>query len=48
MEQLARIAGHADGAIVGSALIEVLERGDDPVAFLRRLRAGVSQEEQQA
>jgi tryptophan synthase alpha chain len=32
------IAAHADGGIVGSALIEALERGDDPVAFLRSLR----------
>jgi tryptophan synthase alpha chain len=32
------IAAHADGGIVGSALIETLERGEDPVAFLRSLR----------
>ena len=32
------LASHVDGVIVGSALIEVLERGDDPVAFLRILR----------
>lgn len=31
------VTAHADGAIVGSALIEVLERGDDPVEFLRGL-----------
>jgi len=37
-EQLHDIARHADGAIVGSALIEVIERGEDPVAFLRGLR----------
>jgi tryptophan synthase alpha chain len=37
--QLQAVAPHADGAIVGSALIEVLERGEDPVAFLRGLRA---------
>jgi tryptophan synthase alpha chain len=36
--QLRHIAAHADGAIVGSALIEALERGEDPVAFLRGLR----------
>ncbi len=36
--QLQSIARHADGAIVGSALIEALERGDDPGAFLRGLR----------
>ena len=38
-EQVARLAGHVDGVIVGSALVEVLERGEDPVAFLRALRA---------
>lgn len=32
------IGRHADGVIVGSALIEVLERGDDPAAFLTSLR----------
>jgi len=37
-KQLRAIAAHVDGAIVGSALIEVLDRGDDPVAFLRSLR----------
>ncbi len=31
------VTAHADGAIVGSALIEALERGDDPVAFLKEL-----------
>jgi tryptophan synthase alpha chain len=28
-----------DGVVVGSALVEVLERGDDPVAFIASLRA---------
>jgi len=37
-KQLRTIAAHADGAIVGSALIEVLDRGDDPIAFLRSLK----------
>jgi len=37
-EQLARVGAQADGAIVGSALIETLERNEDPVAFLRALR----------
>ena len=37
-DQVAMIAKHADGVIVGSALIEVLERGDDPAEFLRSLR----------
>lgn len=38
-EQVARLAGHVDGVIVGSALVEVLERGEDPAAWLRALRA---------
>ncbi|MFZ2509055.1 MAG: tryptophan synthase subunit alpha [Steroidobacteraceae bacterium] len=38
--QVARLAGHADGVIVGSALVEVLERGEDPAGFLRSLRPG--------
>ena len=36
--QFAELAGHADGVIVGSALVEVLERGEDPAAFLEGLR----------
>lgn len=32
------VGKHAAGAIVGSALVEVLERGDDPTAFLKGLR----------
>jgi tryptophan synthase alpha subunit len=35
---VARLAGHVDGVVVGSALVEVLERGDDPVRFLESLR----------
>jgi tryptophan synthase alpha chain len=31
------VGKHAAGAIVGSALVEVLERGKDPAAFLRQL-----------
>jgi tryptophan synthase alpha chain len=38
-DQVASIGKHADGVIVGSALVEVLERGEDPAAFLKRLRA---------
>ena len=38
--QVARLAGHVDGVVVGSALIEALERGEDPAVFLRGLRAG--------
>ncbi|MEL7025435.1 MAG: tryptophan synthase subunit alpha [Pseudomonadota bacterium] len=33
-----RVSEHAHGAIVGSALLEVLERGESPGAFLRELR----------
>jgi len=32
------VGKHAAGAIVGSALVEVLERGEDPATFLRNLR----------
>ncbi len=32
------VGKHAAGAIVGSALVEVLERREDPAAFLRQLR----------
>jgi tryptophan synthase alpha chain len=38
-EQIARFAGHVDGVVVGSALVEVLERGEDVGAFLKSLRA---------
>jgi tryptophan synthase alpha chain len=37
-EQVERLAGHVDGAVVGSALVEVLERNEDPAAFLATLR----------
>jgi tryptophan synthase alpha chain len=39
-EQVERLRGHVDGVVVGSALVEVLERGEDPGAFLRGLRPG--------
>lgn len=32
------VGKHAAGAIVGSALVEVLERGEDPAGFLQALR----------
>lgn len=35
---VANVGAHAAGAIVGSALVEVLEKGEDPAAFLRGLR----------
>jgi tryptophan synthase alpha chain len=37
-EQVARLATCVDGVIVGSALVEVIERGEDAAAFLRSLR----------
>lgn len=36
--QVARIAGHADGVIVGSALIEAVEAGRPPAELLQELR----------
>ncbi|MEO7206506.1 MAG: tryptophan synthase subunit alpha [Steroidobacteraceae bacterium] len=36
--QVARLAPHVDGVVVGSALVETLERGGDVGAFLRSLR----------
>ena len=35
---VAAVGKHASGAIVGSALVEVLERGEDPTPFLQSLR----------
>ncbi len=37
-EQLERLRGHVDGVVIGSALVETLERGADPAAWLRGLR----------
>ncbi len=37
-EDVVNVGKHAAGAIVGSALVEVLERGEDPGAFLRQLK----------
>jgi tryptophan synthase alpha chain len=37
-EQVERLRAHVDGVIVGSALVEVLERGEDPLKFLRTLK----------
>lgn len=39
-EQLTRLRGHVDGVVIGSALVEVLERGEDPAKWLRALRGG--------
>jgi tryptophan synthase alpha chain len=37
-EQVARLAPFVDGVVVGSALVETLERGADVKAFLKSLR----------
>ena len=37
-EQVEQLKGHVAGVIVGSALVEVLESGQDAAAFLRALR----------
>jgi len=37
-QQVARFAPHVDGVVIGSALVESLERGEDVGAFLRSLR----------
>ena len=38
-EQVSRLSPVVVGVVVGSALVEVLERGEDPAAFLTALRA---------
>ena len=38
-EQVSRFAKHVDGVVVGSALIETVERGGDVRAFLESLRS---------
>jgi tryptophan synthase alpha chain len=38
-EQVEGLRGVVDGAVIGSALVEVLERGESPRAFLAALRA---------
>jgi tryptophan synthase alpha chain len=38
-EQVEALRGHCDGVIVGSALVEVLESGQDAASFLKALRA---------
>lgn len=37
-EQVERLRGHVDGVVIGSALVEVLERGEDPGSWLHGLR----------
>ena len=38
-EQVRALSGHADGVVIGSALVEELEAGHDPVVFLTALRS---------
>jgi tryptophan synthase alpha chain len=38
VDQVRSLVPHCEGVIVGSALVEVLGKGDDPVAFLTGLR----------
>ena len=37
-EQVQLLKGHVDGVVIGSALVEVLERGEDPTRWLQTLR----------
>jgi tryptophan synthase alpha chain len=37
-EQVARFAPHVDGVVIGSALVETLERGGDVDEFFASLR----------
>jgi tryptophan synthase alpha chain len=39
-DQVRQVGRHAEGVIVGSALVEVLEQGSDPSVFLDALRTG--------
>jgi tryptophan synthase alpha chain len=38
-EQVELLRGHVDGVVIGSALVEVLERGEDATGWLRKLRS---------
>lgn len=40
-EQVEKLRGHVAGVVVGSALVEVLERGENPSAWLAALRSPV-------
>jgi tryptophan synthase alpha chain len=42
-EQVELLRGHVDGVVVGSALVEVLEHGQNPAEWLRALRAPVKE-----
>jgi tryptophan synthase alpha chain len=43
-EQVQLLRGHVDGVVVGSALVEVLERGEDPTQWLGQLRGSLKSE----
>ncbi len=43
---VATLAGECDGVIVGTALIESIDRGDDPALFLEQLRGAPSGREE--
>src|SRR5712671_322245 len=43
-EQVELLRGHVDGVVVGSALVEVLERGGNPTEWLAALRSTRSKE----
>lgn len=36
--QVEALSGHVDGVVVGSALIDAIDRGEDPAAFIEGLR----------
>ena len=38
-QDVANVGQHVAGAIVGSALVEVLESGDEPASYLKSLRS---------
>jgi tryptophan synthase alpha chain len=38
--QVAALGPHVDGVVVGSAVVEAMEKGDSPAGLLRRLRGG--------
>jgi len=40
--QVAQLASHVDGVVVGSALIDAIDRGEDAAAFLLGLRGAVA------
>lgn len=39
-DQVAALAGHVDGVVIGTALIDAVDRGEDPAVFLKGLRSG--------